>query len=58
MPRISVRGSDGRFGKIIKKFKDRRFIFRNKKELNILSNKSIKNNQENHLIFSIIKYMT
>ena len=44
MHKILVTGSDGRFGKIIKKFKDRRFIFRNKKELNILSNKSIKNN--------------
>ena len=44
MRKILVTGSDGRFGKIIKKFKDRRFIFRNKKELNILSHKSIKNN--------------
>jgi len=44
MHKILVTGSDGRFGKIIKKFKDSRFIFRNKKELNILSNKSIKNN--------------
>jgi len=44
MHKILVTGSDGRFGKIIKKFKDRRFIFRNKKELNVLSDKSIKNN--------------
>ena len=44
MHKILVTGSDGRFGKIIKKFKDRRFIFRNKKELNILSDKSIKKN--------------
>ena len=44
MHKILVTGSDGRFGKIIKKFKDKRFIFRNKKELNILSSKSIKNN--------------
>ena len=44
MYKILVTGSDGRFGKIIKKFKDRRFIFRNKKELNILSGKSIKKN--------------
>ncbi len=44
MHKILVTGSDGRFGKIIKKFKDKRFIFRNKKELNILSNNSIKNN--------------
>jgi len=44
MHKILVTGSDGRFGKIIKKFKDKRFIFRNKKELNILSSKSIKYN--------------
>lgn len=44
MSKILVTGSDGRFGKIIKKFNDKRFIFRNKKELNILSNQSIKNN--------------
>ena len=44
MHKILVTGSDGRFGRVIKKFKDKRFIFRNKKELNILSNKSIKNN--------------
>lgn len=44
MHKILVTGSDGRFGNILKKFKDKRFIFRNKKELNILSNKSIKNN--------------
>ena len=44
MPKILVTGSDGRFGKIIKKFKDKRFLFRNKKELNILSNNSIKKN--------------
>ena len=44
MHKILVTGSDGRFGKIIKKFKDKRFIFRNKKELNILSGKSIKKN--------------
>ena len=44
MHKTLVTGSDGRFGKIIKKFKDSRFIFRNKKELNILSDKSIKNN--------------
>ncbi len=44
MSKILVTGSDGRFGKIIKKFNDNRFIFRNKKELNILSNQSIKKN--------------
>ena len=44
MSKILVTGSDGRFGKIIKKFNDKRFIFRNKKELNILSATSIKKN--------------
>ena len=44
MSKILVTGSDGRFGKIIKKFNDKRFIFRNKKELNILSESSIKKN--------------
>ena len=44
MHKILVTGSDGRFGKIIKKLSDKRFVFRNKKELNILSNKSIKHN--------------
>jgi dTDP-4-dehydrorhamnose reductase len=44
MFKIIVTGSDGRFGKILKRFKDKRFIFRNKKELNILSNSSISKN--------------
>ena len=44
MSKILVTGSEGRFGKIIKKLNDNRFIFRNKKELNILSNQSIKKN--------------
>ena len=44
MFKIIVTGSDGRFGKILKKFKDKRFIFRNKRELNILSNHSIAKN--------------
>ena len=44
MSKILVTGSDGRFGKIIKKFNDKRFIFRSKKELNILSESSIKKN--------------
>ena len=39
MNNIIVTGSDSRFGKILKKFNDDRFIFRNKKQLNILSNK-------------------
>ena len=44
MSKILVTGSDGRFGKVLKEFNDKRFIFRNKKELNILSNHSIKKN--------------
>ena len=44
MSKILVTGSDGRFGKIIKRFNDKRFIFRSKKELNILSNHSIRKN--------------
>ena len=43
MTKIIVTGSDGRFGKILKKF-NKKFIFRNKKELNILSSVSIINN--------------
>ncbi len=42
MAKILVTGSDGRFGKILRKIKSKNnFIFRNKKELNILSSKSI-----------------
>ena len=44
MSKILVTGSDGRFGRIIKKFNHKRFIFRNKKELNILSENSIEKN--------------
>jgi len=44
MSKIIVTGSDGRFGKILKNLKDKRFIFRNKKELNILSSYSILKN--------------
>ena len=36
MTNIIVTGSDGRFGKILKKL-NKKFIFRNKKQLNILS---------------------
>ena len=43
MPRIIVTGSDGRFGKILQKL-NKRLIFRNKKQLNILSEKSIRKN--------------
>ena len=45
MKKILVTGGDGRFAKILKNHKNRfRFIFRNKKQLNILSEISIKNN--------------
>ena len=42
MTKILVTGSNGRFGKILRKINIKNnFIFRNKKELNILSSKSI-----------------
>ena len=44
MSKIIVTGSDGRFGKILQNLNNKKFIFRNKKQLNILSLKSIKNN--------------
>ena len=45
MVKILVTGSDSRFGKIFKKLNTKhKFIFRNKKELNILSVTSIKKN--------------
>ena len=40
MPRIIVTGSDGRFGKILQNL-NKKLIFKNKKQLNILSKKSI-----------------
>jgi dTDP-4-dehydrorhamnose reductase len=43
MPRIIVTGSDGRFGKILQKLNNK-LIFRNKKQLNILSKNSIQKN--------------
>ena len=43
MPRIIVTGSEGRFGKILKKLNNK-LIFRNKKQLNILSKTSIQKN--------------
>ena len=43
MVKILVTGSDSRFGKLLKKLETKyKFIFRNKKELNILSPSSIK----------------
>ncbi len=54
MSKILVTGSDSRFGRIIKKFNDKRFIFRNKRELNILSESSIKNNLKKYKPKSIL----
>ena len=48
MPRIIVTGSDGRFGKILQKLNNN-FIFRNKKELDILSPKSISRNFKKYM---------
>ena len=45
MEKILVTGANGRFGSILKKIKtNKKLIFRNKKELNILSTKSISKN--------------
>ena len=44
MKKIIVTGSDSRFGKILQSFNDKKFIFRSKRQLNILSTKSIDNN--------------
>ena len=45
MKKILVTGGDGRFAKVLKSHKNKfKFIFRNKKQLNILSEKSITNN--------------
>ena len=45
MIKILVTGSDGRFAKILKKINSKyKFIFRNKKQLNVLSTTSILNN--------------
>ena len=42
MVKILLTGSDSRFGKIFRKIKSKnKFIFRNKKELNILSAKGM-----------------
>ena len=48
MPRIIVTGSDGRFGKILQKLNNN-FIFRNKKQLDILSPKSISRNFKKYM---------
>lgn len=45
MLKIVVTGGDGRFAQELKKVKSKyKFIFRNKKQLNVLSTKSIQNN--------------
>ena len=45
MIKLLVTGSDGRFAKILKKINSKyKFIFRNKKQLNVLSATSILNN--------------
>ena len=44
MSKIIVTGSNGRFGKILQKLNNKKFIFRNKKQLNILSSLSIVKN--------------
>ena len=44
MVKILVTGSDGRFGKILKKIARKKFIFTNKNQLNILSLSSISKN--------------
>ena len=45
MKKILVTGGEGRFAKILKNKKSKyKFIFRSKKQLNILSINSIKNN--------------
>ncbi len=45
MAKILVTGSDGRFGKVLKELKsNHKFIFRNKRQLDILSSKSINKN--------------
>ena len=43
MPKVIVTGSDGRFGKVLQKL-NKKLIYRNKKQLNILSPSSIKTN--------------
>ena len=44
MQKILVTGSNGRFGKILQNLNIKKFIFKNKQQLNILSSKSISNN--------------
>ena len=44
MNKVLVTCSSGRFGKVLKRFNKKNFIFTDKKKLNILSKKSIKRN--------------
>ena len=44
MSKIIVTGSNGRFGKILQNLNNKNFVFRNKKQLNILSSLSIEKN--------------
>mgnify|MGYP001175115828 FL=1 len=44
MQKILVTGSNSRFGKILKNLNTKKFIFKSKQQLNILSSKSISNN--------------
>ena len=49
MEKILITGSDGRFGKILKKIKSKKkLVFTNKKNLNILSRTSIVKNLVKH----------
>ena len=54
MSKIIVTGSNGRFGKILQSLNNKKFIYRNKKQLNILSLKSIKNNLKKFKPVSIL----
>ena len=44
MTKIIVTGAEGRFGKTLQSLKNKQFIFKNKKQLNILSSRSISKN--------------
>ena len=47
MSKIIVTGADGRFGRILQKL-NTKFLYKNKRQLNILSERSIKNNLTKH----------
>ena len=48
MSKIIITGSNSRFGKILKSYSNKNFIFKDKKQLNILSTKSITRNLRKH----------